>query len=153
MPVLVTVLEQVPSRQNPEVQNQAAALLFETAGSDAGRVSYEVLLVQDLLRPSARCSHAQPLWPACLWTLRLSHVPLGVYVAVAMQEELVLMDCIPSLTTALQSGSYIKQARVCAILAMNSEKLPVKLNRCKAQGGMLKSCAMLPRYPAQASQR
>ena len=30
------------------------------------------------------------------------------------------MDCIPALTTALQSGSYVKQARVCAILGMIS---------------------------------
>lgn len=72
VPVLVTMLEQVPSRRNPEVQNQAAALLFETAGSDAG------------------------------------------------MEVLVLMNCIPALTTALQSGSYVKQARVCAILGMIS---------------------------------
>ncbi|KAL0041945.1 hypothetical protein WJX79_009911 [Trebouxia sp. C0005] len=71
MPALVAMLEQRPARRT-KVQQQAASLLFEAAGSDAGT------------------------------------------------EALMAIDCVPRLTTALQSGSYIKKAKVTAILGLLS---------------------------------
>ncbi|DBA72123.1 TPA: hypothetical protein ACH3X2_010846 [Trebouxia sp. C0005] len=65
------MLEQRPARRT-KVQQQAASLLFEAAGSDAGT------------------------------------------------EALMAIDCVPRLTTALQSGSYIKKAKVTAILGLLS---------------------------------
>lgn len=73
VPVLVAMVEQIPSRRKSDVQNQAASLLLEAAASDVG------------------------------------------------MEVLMSMDCIPRLTTALQSGSFIKRARVTAVLGMISK--------------------------------
>ena len=61
------MLEQVPSRRNPEVQNQAAALLFETAGSDAGMVSLNDLLAKPVHQPPGKIIHAVLLQPSCLY--------------------------------------------------------------------------------------
>ncbi|DBA83830.1 hypothetical protein WJX77_001821 [Trebouxia sp. C0004] len=83
VPVLVAMLEQRPSRRT-EVQQQAASLLLEAAGSDAGT------------------------------------------------EALMAMDCIPRLTTALQSGSFIKKSKVTAILGLLSTCTMLKDMECNS---------------------
>ncbi|KAL0047660.1 hypothetical protein WJX82_008692 [Trebouxia sp. C0006] len=83
VPVLVAMLEQRPSRRT-EVQQQAASLLFEAAGSDAAT------------------------------------------------EALMAIDCVPRLTTALQSGSYMKKAKVTAILGLLSMCSKLKDMECNS---------------------
>lgn len=40
VPVLVAMVEQIPSRRKSDVQNQAASLLLEAAASDVGMVNH-----------------------------------------------------------------------------------------------------------------
>ena len=40
VPVLVAMVEQIPSRRKSDVQNQAASLLLEAAASDVGMVCH-----------------------------------------------------------------------------------------------------------------